>query len=307
MIPIDGLQPGPVDVYPMPAHLHVHSNFSFLEGLGSPADLARLAARWQMPALALTDHLGLSGAIEFYDACRQEGIQPVIKDAAGLFGEPAILGYKKGNRAARFIKPGKALPQPEWLAEPGVRTGSWQEFDMEAPAGRLHLSSLPGVFAAGKLDEGSALLLPVLGEAKGRRTLDLGCGYGLLGLLAAQAGASQVDLVDESLLAVASAEKNLVDHQAVQARAFASDALSDVLDRRYDLVVTNPPFHSGKAVDYRMTEAFIRGSWDVLEPGGKLLLVANRFIPYERLIKEVFGTLQTLAETGRYQVLQAEK
>ncbi len=59
-------------------HLHVHSNYSFLRGLADPVDLAQMAARLEMPALALTDHQGLSGAIEFYIACQAQGVQPIL-------------------------------------------------------------------------------------------------------------------------------------------------------------------------------------------------------------------------------------
>ncbi|MGD8596383.1 MAG: PHP domain-containing protein, partial [Anaerolineae bacterium] len=60
------------------AHLHVHSYYSLLDGCASPADLARAAAQAGMPALALTDHNALYGAIEFYDACYQAGLKPIL-------------------------------------------------------------------------------------------------------------------------------------------------------------------------------------------------------------------------------------
>ena len=59
-------------------HLHTHSCYSFLEGLPSPKDLAQAAAQHGMAALALTDHNGLSGAIEFYDACQDAGVKPIL-------------------------------------------------------------------------------------------------------------------------------------------------------------------------------------------------------------------------------------
>ena len=59
-------------------HLHTHSYYSFLEGLPSPAELAQAAARYDMEALALTDHVALSGTIEFYSACMEVGVQPII-------------------------------------------------------------------------------------------------------------------------------------------------------------------------------------------------------------------------------------
>lgn len=59
-------------------HLRVHSSYSFLRGLDSPAELARFAAQQGMDALALTDHHGLTGAIEFYDGCKATGIRPIL-------------------------------------------------------------------------------------------------------------------------------------------------------------------------------------------------------------------------------------
>ncbi|MBI3760828.1 MAG: PHP domain-containing protein [Chloroflexi bacterium] len=59
-------------------HLHTHSGYSFLDGLPSPTELAQAAANDGMDALALTDHHGLTGAIEFYDACRAIGLRPIL-------------------------------------------------------------------------------------------------------------------------------------------------------------------------------------------------------------------------------------
>ena len=59
-------------------HLRVHSSYSFLRGLASPAELVQTAAQHGIDALALTDHHGLTGAIEFYDTCREAGIRPII-------------------------------------------------------------------------------------------------------------------------------------------------------------------------------------------------------------------------------------
>ena len=59
-------------------HLHTHSTFSFLRGLASPQVLVDAAVQDGMTALALTDHHGLTGAIEFYSACLNAGIQPIL-------------------------------------------------------------------------------------------------------------------------------------------------------------------------------------------------------------------------------------
>ncbi len=81
------------------AHLHVHSWYSFLEGLASPAELAQAAARLEMPALALTDHNRLSGAIEFYDACAQQGLQPLLGLEADALPPPELDAYAGAGAA----------------------------------------------------------------------------------------------------------------------------------------------------------------------------------------------------------------
>ncbi len=62
----------------MLTHLHTHSSYSFLEALPSPAELVQAAVDLGMPALALTDHNRLTGALEFYAACREAGVQPIL-------------------------------------------------------------------------------------------------------------------------------------------------------------------------------------------------------------------------------------
>src|SRR5512137_2877052 len=77
-------------------HLHVHSQFSFMDGAASLPGLVDRAAELEMVALALTDHQGLSGAIRFYQACKKAGIAPIIGcevvvETAGILGEEADL------------------------------------------------------------------------------------------------------------------------------------------------------------------------------------------------------------------------
>jgi DNA polymerase III subunit alpha len=83
----------PID--PVYSHLHTHSCFSFLEGLPKPAELVKAAVDQGMPALALTDHLGLSGAIDFYNACRETGIKPILGLEVDL-----LLPYHLSNAPA---------------------------------------------------------------------------------------------------------------------------------------------------------------------------------------------------------------
>ncbi len=263
----------------------------------------KLARRWLAEAYAVLKpggELYLAGA-------NKQGIQPVIEDAAALLGKAVVLKYKKGNRVARAVKDPQGSGEPSWAKEPGIAPGTWFEFEVDVRGNFFRLRSLPGVFAYDdQLDDGTGLLLTQLNVPPGAQVLDVGCGYGIIGLLAARLGATHVDMVDVNLWAVAAARENIAGNGIPNARAFPSDAFSAVGDKRYHLIVTNPPFHTGKAVDYEVAHAFIEGARHVLAPGGQLMLVANKFIRYDRLMRAQFDEhVECLAETGRYHVLLA--
>jgi 16S rRNA (guanine1207-N2)-methyltransferase len=263
----------------------------------------KLARRWLAQAWSA---LRPGGA--FYLAGANDlGIGPALKDAASLFGTAAILDYMKGNRIARFTRPVEPPSPPTWLHEKGIEPGTWFELDARTPAGLLRLCSLPGVFSYDRVDDASRLLLEQIRLSAADRVLDIGCGYGLLGLAAARMGAALVDLVDVNLLAVAAARENIRRLGLGNARALPSDVLSAVIGRTYTLILTNPPFHAGKGVDYQIAAAFIRQSWAALEPGGRLLLVANRFIRYEKMMEGLFSRIEVAAQDNRYHVLAAMK
>jgi len=260
-----------------------------------------LARRWLLEAWRALR----PGGLLFLAGANQEGIQTAIKDAAGLFGGAAVMGFKKGSRVARLQKPeAGASPVPTWAGEAGIAPGTWIEFRAQTPLGAFELRSLPGVFSHDRLDPGSELLLQALARIPpAERVLDLGCGTGILGLAAARRGAGEVDLVDDNLLAVLCARENARWLGMERVRALPGDGVVPVEGQLYNLALSNPPFHAGKGVDYRAAQAFIAGARRVLAPGGRLVLVANRFIRYDRLLREVFESVEVLEENSRYHVL----
>ena len=78
-------------------HLHVHSEYSLLDGLSRIPDLAARAAELKMPALALSDHGNLFGAIEFYQECRKAGVKPII--GCEVYLAPGSRFDRKANSA----------------------------------------------------------------------------------------------------------------------------------------------------------------------------------------------------------------
>jgi 16S rRNA (guanine1207-N2)-methyltransferase len=90
-------------------------------------------------------------------------------------------------------------------------------------------------------------------------------------------------------------------------RALPSDVAEAVIDERFDLVVTNPPFHVGKQTELSVPMQFIEDAWEVLAPGGQLFLVANRTLPYETPIRRRFGNALMVHDGRRFKVLTANK
>ncbi len=266
----------------------------------------KLARRWLVEA-----YTGLKKGGSLYLAGpNQEGIQPAIKDGNELFGNSSLISYQKSSRVARFIKKDDHQPEnlsPSWAVEPGIQPGSWHSFQVMIHGKEYTIHSLPGVFSYEELDEGTALLLKNLRVLAGSRVLDFGCGYGILGLAATSLGAGQVDMVDVDLLGVASARENIRINSKEGISAFPEDGLAWAQGNTYDLLVSNPPFHSGKEVDFDVTEAFIEQAPRVLKPGGKLVLVANRFLRYNLQLQSSFGNVEILAQTNRFHVLTANR
>ena len=157
------------------------------------------------------------------------------------------------------------------------------------------------------MDVGTERLVAAMEIGVGDRVLDLGCGTGLAGLVAARrAGPGSVVLVDSDLRAVRSARRTLEANRIANAEVVLSDGVSMVSeDAPFDVVITNPPFHQGRKIDYEVARAFIHGAYQVLRPAGRLFLVANRFIGYDELIRETFGNVGVAYADSRYHVFTA--
>ena len=268
------------------------------------------------------------GGALYLAGSKKEGIKTAIDDAQALFGNAIILGYKKGCRVARMVKNKGSQVLPKWIEEPGIQPDTWIEHNVEIQGEQFHLCSLPGVFSAGSLDEGTSLLLTDLPSLASARVLDAGCGYGIIGLYAWRMGAVQVDMIDNHLLSITCAKENIRRdmsrtrqstpiggssllirqiEESNRIRAFAADFLEISPDDGYTHILSNPPFHAGQEVDLLAAQALITRSFHLLQPGGHLILVANRFLRYDRPMKSLFGNVTYILETGKYHILASIK
>jgi 16S rRNA (guanine1207-N2)-methyltransferase len=231
-------------------------------------------------------------------AHKRAGVKGAIAYARELFGHCGVVRQRKGYHVALAVKP-DALEVPP--PADGYVTRTIALDDAETT-----LVSKPGVFAWGRLDDGTEALVRAMEIGAGDAVLDLGCGTGLAGLAAARrALRGQVVLADADARAVESARRTLAANGIAGGEALLSDCASAVLDRRFDCVVTNPPFHQGVGVDYEVACQFVRDAARVLRPGGRLFLVANRFLRYGDLVRETFGNVATAHADNRYHVLTA--
>ncbi|RPH95549.1 MAG: methyltransferase domain-containing protein, partial [Lysobacterales bacterium] len=183
-------------------------------------------------------------------------------------------------------------------------------------AGRaIHLRTLPGVFAHGRLDRGTQLLLEALERRQPRgKVLDFACGSGVVGLAlqAAAAGELQLTLLDASALALESSRRSLaasgLDPAAVN--LLASDGLSELSGAaadRFDWIVSNPPFHRGVRNDLDVAAGFFRVAGNCLRETGRMVVVFNRHLPYPQWLQGAFGRVERLAESGEYTVIEASR
>ena len=247
------------------------------------------------------------GGVLYLAGPSKVGAKSVINDARSLFGNAEVLGYKSRQRVARCVKQIAEAGSPAWATEPGVAVGTYGQFIIDAPHGELVFHTRPGVFSWDGLDDGTALLLEHLDVEPEQRVWDVGCGCGVIGLWAGSLGAD-VLMSDVDRVALTCARKNAVDNGLDdRVEVIASDGLKVDRPERFDRVVSNPAFHQGHEKDTQMADEMIAAAKRVLVPGGRLLIVANRFLPYAKAMTYAGFEVETLVDTRRFRVLEGRR
>lgn len=162
-----------------------------------------------------------------------------------------------------------------------------------------------GVFAASGIDPGTRALIEAMRVEPGDQILDLGCGYGPIGIVAAHlAPRGRAVLVDVNERAVELAAENVRRHRLANVEVLAGDGAAPVRGRVFDVVLTNPPIRAGRAVLRRLLGE-IR---DVLRPGGRLYLVARTAQGAKTLADEIgtrVGPVREVEQQAGYRVYEA--
>ena len=222
------------------------------------------------------------------DGQKTDGIDSLLRDLRGRFtlSEPVSKAHGK----LFTFRPGDDLMQ-DWAAKLQTIEGGFQ--------------TLPGVFSADGPDAGSALLAANLPAKLPARIIDLGAGWGYLArAILARPGVKELHLVEAEAIALNCARLNITDPRA---QFHWADATNFKMDRGVDAVVCNPPFHTARDPDPALGAAFIQAAARLLAPHGTLWLVANRHLPYDRILAPLFREVEEIGSDPRFRLTRAAR
>jgi len=242
----------------------------------------QLAPNAQVIAAAMVKHLPRAAGdlLEKYIGPVQASL--AVKKARLLFATPEA-------------KPAPVSPYPT-------------RYRLDKPA--IELLNHANVFCREDLDIGTRAFLPHLPKHLSRmRVADLGCGNGVLGIAYALGSPqAELTLVDESYMAVQSAEENwraALGERPAEIRA--GDGLAEQTADSLDLVLCNPPFHQQQVVGDFLAWRMFQQARAALVTGGELWIVGNRHLGYHAKLKRLFRGVEQVAATPKFVVLKAIK
>lgn len=167
----------------------------------------------------------------------------------------------------------------------------------------MELETDPRLFSPSGPDPGSLAMLSCVHLQENEKILDLGCGYGLVGIALAKIDElNHIVMADIDQLAIELAMKNAKRNGCKNISAVLSNGFESIKDDDFTLILSNPPYHT----DFSVPKSFIEGSFRHLSFGGRLIMVVKRRLWYENKLKSVFGGVRVRSIDGYY-VLESEK
>ncbi len=164
-----------------------------------------------------------------------------------------------------------------------------------------------GVFSKGGIDYGSNILLQTLPNLEAKNTLlDVGCGYGTIGLtLAKKYPNLSVEMVDVNLRAIELSKNNAVKNNIFNVNIYESSCYENV-GKTYDLIISNPPIRAGKKIVFEI----LSGSFEHLNEGGELWIVIQKKQGAEsslKHLKTIFENVEVVNKDGGYWIIKSRK
>ncbi len=195
-------------------------------------------------------------------------------------------------------------PQHYFTPSPEARSDR-RRVEAQLRGATVWLTTDAGVFARHVVDNGTKLLIETMALAPTDRVCDLGCGYGVVGIVAARL-AAQATLVDVNARATALARDNLAANRSLNAAVAQADGLSAFRTESFDAIVCNPPIRAGNAVVHRLFAESLRA----LRPGGRFWMVAQTrqgAKSFRKKLAEIFRAVEEPAIKGGYRILVGVK
>lgn len=227
---------------------------------------------------------------------KEDGIQP-LRNTLLKLAIPLDYAPKYHGVAIWFARPAEADDAMRALRKlPVTVEGRFQ--------------AAPGMFSHDRIDAGSELLASRLPTDFDGNAADFGAGWGYLSAMLAERSprVNRIDLFEADYDALEFAKANIaLNCPDLTARFFWQDLGSEPVREKYDLVIMNPPFHEAQAADPELGRGMIRAAASALTSGGRLMLVANRGLPYEPVLKEAFRDMGETCRNARFKVLWAKK
>ena len=160
------------------------------------------------------------------------------------------------------------------------------------------------LFSPKEADRGTLAMLNHVEFSEEDKLLDLGCGCGIVSLAAAANGVKPENIVltDVDALAVRTAEKNMRENGFPGAVFVTGDALTNVPGSDFDLILSNPPYHT----DFKVAKSFIEKGFNRLKISGRMFMVTKRKDWYKNKLIAIFGGVKIYEEDG-YFVFEAQK
>ncbi|GAA5315620.1 MAG: 23S rRNA (guanine(1835)-N(2))-methyltransferase RlmG [Candidatus Pelagadaptatus aseana] len=221
-----------------------------------------------------------------------------------------IIGPTKTSLARKKARLIFCHPQAAQL-DGACATDSPYPSEYTLPETGWHLSNHANVFSQAKLDIGTRFFMEHIDKLPAaEQIIDLGCGNGLLGLLAAERQPeARIAFYDESHMALASAQENCRHILANPSRAsfHLDNALASADSNSANLILNNPPFHQKNVVGDHIAWQMFKDAKRVLQADGELWVIGNRHLQYHAKLKKLFGNCQTAASNNKFVLLVSRK
>ncbi|MDE0590682.1 methyltransferase [Halocynthiibacter sp. C4] len=235
------------------------------------------ATRFCPDGLVVVDGQKTDGIDGIYKACRKvaDCSSAFSKSHGKTFWFPAVRAFEDW-----------AAPQDPTEVAPGFVTR-------------------PGVFSADGIDPGSKILADLLPEKLGADVADFGAGWGWLSAqVLTRESVKSLHLVEADHAALECVRENIADPRA---EFHWADVTRYKSLPAFDTVVMNPPFHTSRAADPAIGKAFLAAAARFLKPRGHLWVVANRHLPYEADLNELYRNVEEVGGDNRFKVFHASQ